>query len=166
MFGSMIDQPLGTALQGIAQVNAYGYQAHVANINARIAQTAANNTVKEGQYAESAKRIQVGKTVANTEASQAAGSIDVTGGSAPKVREQIANLGDLDARTIRYNAAQKAYGFSTEAQNYRQQADVAKAGQQNAIVGTIFDTMGSFLSSASSAGKDADALQAVGAFVG
>ncbi len=49
------------------------------------------------------------------EASQAASNITVGSGSAVDVRSSAAEMGELDALTIRSNAEKQAYGYQTQA---------------------------------------------------
>lgn len=145
--------------EGFSQSQAYNYQAHVAQINAAIAQRGATTALQEGQTAESAMRIKTGMAVAGATAGQAAGGVDTSGGSTSKVRSQIQNLGDLDALTIRYNAAQKAYGHSTEAQGYRSEAEMDKSASTNSLIG-------GFIGGASSSLNSYYQFQQMGAFGG
>jgi hypothetical protein len=70
----------------------------------------------------------------------AAGNIDVGYGSAVDVQADAAFLGELDALTIKTNAAREAWGYTVEAGDLRKRAAIARktgyyaaqAGKSNA----------------------------------
>jgi hypothetical protein len=98
-------------------------------------------------------------TIGAQRAGFAAGNIDVAFGSAADVQADAAYLGELDALTIRTNAAREAWGFQVQSEDLRRQAAItrkegaaaATAGQQQAsaanvaVVGTLATAGGSLL---------------------
>lgn len=61
-------------------------------------------------------------------AAEAAGNVDVNSGSAVDVQSSAAALGELNAITIRGNAAKEAYGYETQSTSFENQAQHLHAG--------------------------------------
>ncbi len=122
----------GTLQGGRAASQSAKYQSAVAANNATIAQQNATRAGQEGEQqafiAEQKNRAKVGALVAD----QAASGIDVNKGSALDIRQSEAQIGQLDAMTIRANAAQKAYGYQVESTSKTADADLYKAEAKNA----------------------------------
>lgn len=121
--GSTAVSALGSIQQGNAASASAGYNAQVASNNAKIATQNAQLVGAQGEQAVGAAGAETRAKVGATVAGQGASGIDVNTGSAVDVRESEAKLGMLSALNIRSQAAQKAYGFQTEA--------AADVGQEN-----------------------------------
>ena len=119
----------GKAEQKIAES-----QGLVLDYNANVADLQAQDAIERGAEAESRFRAQIRGTIGAQRAGMAANNIDVSFGSAVDVQGDAAFLGELDALTIRTNAAREAWGFKVQATNYRKQAEIARQGGQNAVV--------------------------------
>lgn len=103
------------------------YNAQVAAENQQIA---TQNATLAGQAGEAQAAQQQQKTRAEVGAiktSQAAGNIDVNSGSALDVQSSAASLGELNAITIRSNAAKEAYGYETQSTSFENQAQLDAA---------------------------------------
>ena len=105
----------GAAQKGSADQAMYGYQAGVAQLNAKIAKQNADYTREAGGTAVYQSGLKTGQVVGQQKVAQSASGIDVNTGSAAKVRADTLQLGELDQSTIRTNYAKKAYGFEVEA---------------------------------------------------
>jgi hypothetical protein len=146
---------------GEAQRDASESEAQLADYNAQVADLQAADATARGAEDEQKFRTSVRGMIGSQRASQAAGNIDVSGGSAADVQADAAYLGELDALTIRTNAAREAWGYQVQGEDLRKRADIArkegvyleKAGQQQATtatigaVGTLATTGGSLLMS-------------------
>jgi len=105
----------GQEVQAQSQSQAAAYNAAVMQNNATIA---TQNATLVGQEGAANTAIQQQKTraeVGSTLASQAANGIDINSGSAVDVRSTAAETGQLNAISIRSNAARQAYGYQTQA---------------------------------------------------
>jgi len=101
-------------------------QAEVIDWNAGIADLQAEDATARGYEEEHRFRSMVRGVIGTQRAGFAAGNIDVGFGSALDVQADAAFLGELDALTIRNNAAREAWGYKVEGENLRQQADVTR----------------------------------------
>lgn len=110
---------------------AYSAQAAVARNNAQIAQQAAQDAIARGEIAEGNQRIQTAQLKSSQRARMAANGIDINTGSAADVQKSTDFLGNLDAMTIRENAAREAAGYIRERNNSAASADLLE-GRANA----------------------------------
>lgn len=132
----------GGAMQAKAQKEQGEYEDAVAKNNAIISERAAKDAERRGRNAEDAKRLEVAQLISKQRAQGAANGVDIQGGSMMLMLEDSAMMGELDALTIRSNAANEAYGHRTNAMNQRAQGALSKAAGKNAAMGTILTTAG------------------------
>jgi hypothetical protein len=112
---------------GAAERRAAESQAALADWNAGIADLQAKDAIERGAEDESRFRQYVRQMVGSQRAGFAAANVDVGFGSALEVQADAAMLGELDALTIRTNAAREAWGFQVQAQDLRQRAEIARS---------------------------------------
>lgn len=117
------EQGQARAASDIAAANTAAYQAQVARNNAVIAGQNVTWTEASGESKTAAVGMRTRAAVGTEKAVQGASGIDVNTGSAPNVRAARAQLGALDALTIRSNAAREAYGFEV-----KEASETAEAG--------------------------------------
>lgn len=147
-----------TAAQGIAGaagqrqqargVIAQGaYQSAADETNARLATARARDAVARGAAAEREFRRGTRGLVGTQRAVSAANGVMVDDGSALDLNLDAETLGELDALTIRNNAAREAWGFQTEATSYRARAAMARLAARQAAgalrgasIGTLLTT--------------------------
>lgn len=111
-------------------------QANLLDWNAKVSELQAQDAIARGAEEESRFRMSVRQMLGAQRAGIAAGGVDVGFGSALDVQEDTAYLGELDALTIRTNAAREAWGFKIEAEDQRRQAGIVrKAGRYAAMAG-------------------------------
>lgn len=101
-------------------------QADLAEQNAAVADAQAEDAVDRGAEQESNFRMGVRGMVGKQRASIAAGNVDVSYGSAVDVQADTRYMGELDALTIRNNAAREAWGFKTQGADLRARAEIAR----------------------------------------
>jgi hypothetical protein len=143
--------------EGLAQQDASESQAQLAEYNAAVAEVQARDAVARGAEHESKFRSGVRGIIGTQRAGIAAGNIDVGFGSAVDVQADSAFMGELDALTIRTNAAREAWGFKVQGEDLRRQAEIdRKAGRMQAAAGDArqsasrWNTVGSLLGTGSS----------------
>jgi hypothetical protein len=112
--------------EGEAQRRAADSQAALLDYNAAVADVQAKDAVARGAEEEGKYRQGVRKLIATQRATVAANNVDVSFGSAADVQADAAFLGELDALTIRTNAAREAWGFKVEAEDTRKRAEIAR----------------------------------------
>lgn len=118
---------------GKAQADVSESQAGVADYNASVADLQAQDAVERGAEAESRFRTQVRGAIGQQRAGFAGANVDVGFGSAVDVQGDAAYLGELDALTIRTNAARTAWGYQVQAYDYRQQAAIDRKAAANQV---------------------------------
>lgn len=130
-------QGLSDVATGITQAQASKAQANFAasqyDFNARFAELQAQDAVKRGERRASKIR-EYGKQVsASQRAGYAAGGIDVSFGTPAAVIEETEVMAGEDAEAEIRNAWREKWGFSAQASNYRQAADLTRvAGKREA----------------------------------
>lgn len=142
---------LGAIQQGKAAKASANYNAEVATNNANIAKQNASFAAQEGtantEAASMQSRAKLGAIVAN----QGASGVDVNSGSSVDVRSSAADLGELNALTVRSNAARQVYGYQTEGENYQAQAGLDTAQAANAMPAAVVGAGSSLLGGVGSA---------------
>ena len=121
---------VGQISQSRAASQAAAYNAQVATQNAQIATTNANLTGAQGEAAVGVAGAKTRAAAAGELANQGASGLDVNKGSAVDVRASTAEVGELNALTIRSQAAQTAYGYQTQAAGYTGTAALDKFESQ------------------------------------
>lgn len=111
---------------GAAARRAAEAQAELAEYNAAVADVQARDAVARGAIEEAQFRRDLDVLVGAQRAGYAAGNIDVGYGSAVDVQADAAFLGELDALTLRTNAAREAWGYQVEAVDLRRRAVLAR----------------------------------------
>ena len=137
----------GRALKraGEKQQEASESAAKLSDYNASVAQLQADDAIMRGEEEESRFRSLVRGSIGSQRAGYAASSIDVSFGSAVDVQADAAVLGELDALTIKNNAAREAWGFKVQGQNYKMGADIQrKEGKYLAEAGRAGQTASKF----------------------
>jgi len=157
---------LSTVGAGVAAFSAFKqsqFQAQVAKNNALIAKNNADSSLMSGQAAESASRMQTSLRVGQALAAQGANGVDVNFGSPAAVRGSLINEGDLDALTIRHNAAVNALGYIQQSQDFSATARADQLAGANTLVGGTLNAASTLIGGASSLYGKAAALQMSGA---
>lgn len=107
------------------------YSAAIDTQNAGLADAQARDAVARGTIAEDRQRQQTAGLAGSQRATAAANGIDVGSGSAADITSDTARMGELDALTIRNNAAREAYGYQVSAANDRAAAINAQQAGNN-----------------------------------
>lgn len=108
------------------------YQAQVASGNQQIALQNASAASKSGEAQAAIQEQKTRAQVGAIEASQGSSGVDINSPTASAVRTSAGELGDLDAQTIRSNAARTAYGYQTQATNFGNVSSSDTATGENA----------------------------------
>lgn len=117
------------------KTNAKG-QARLADTNARISELGAQQELLRGQQQTAALTLQAGQLKSAQRASQAANGVDLGVGSAAEVRASTDLMKEIDKNTIEANALRSAWGYRTQAANYR-----AEGAVQRGVAGGISPSM-------------------------
>lgn len=121
---------IGGAMQGSAQREAANAEARAAETNAAIADAQAEQARQIGNLEEQKVLREVRRTLGAQRAAFGAGNVDPAMGTALDLQAETAREGAIDAMTVRANAMRQAWGFQSEASQYREGARVSRrAGQ-------------------------------------
>lgn len=119
LYASMGASAASSILTGYSQARAYraagAYQQALAETNATMAETAAEQTIQAGGVAASRKNLETKARVGEELAQQGASGVSVGSGSAAMVRNATSLAGDIDELTIRNNASRAANGYKVQA---------------------------------------------------
>lgn len=142
----------GAIKQGQAQKAQANYQAAVERNNATIAGWQADDAAKRGQVEEQRQRLQVARIRGSQRAAYASSGVELTGGSPLDTLMDTAQLGELDALTIRSNAEREAYGYRTQQGNLAAQSALTRQAGRNAATAGYIGAGSALLGSAATAG--------------
>ncbi len=109
------------------------YQAQVAENNRQTSEQNARVAAAAGEQQAFNKGMETRQKVGGIVAGQAASGVDVSSGSALDVKSSTQELGQVDALTIRSNAAREAYGYQVQGSNFGAQAEADRFGGENDI---------------------------------
>lgn len=136
-------------LQMYASYQQSKYQGKMNKNNAELAQQQANEVGLMGAHEASIVRMQGRQAMGSALAGVAASGIDTTSGSIPGALAGISVNTELDAATIKTNAAKQAWGLMNQAQDYRTQASMIQKASILGAIGGGLNTVGSSLGAAS-----------------
>jgi len=130
---------LGAGVNASAQKSAGKSQQALANYNADINDIKANDALARGFNEETRHRLGTRKLIGSQRAAFAASGVDITDmdSTAVNVFADTAALSEIDALTIRSNAAREAWGYRAQAQDDRARGVVAKQTGDNQALGTL-----------------------------
>jgi hypothetical protein len=102
-------------------------QASLSDINARMSESAAQQTLLTGQREAQKSRIATANLKGSQRASMAANGIDLGEGTANQILTSTDVLGEIDANTLQANAVRNAWGYRTQGVNQSNQALMSRA---------------------------------------
>jgi hypothetical protein len=128
--GSMIASAASSAMSAYSQEQSAQYNAQVAKNNQIIANQNAATTLEEGQQQEENQRLKTGAVVAQIGAQEAASGVNPNEGSALNVKSSEAEMGELDAQTIRWKSNLQAQNLKYQGSMYGAQASLDESQGQ------------------------------------
>lgn len=139
----------GAAASAAAKANA-NLSRQNAKINRENAEIASQSGDQRAAMSEQKTRAYVGAIKTN----QGASGVDVNTGSALDVQSSAAQLGELDALTVRSNATREAYGYKVQAEDQDFQASLDDAQAKNAGTAGYIGAASTFLGSVGDASSN------------
>lgn len=130
---------------GNAQAAAGQYNAQVAEMNATLADRAAKDALERGAREEQQQRMATAQLQGRQRAAMAANGVDLTFGSPLDTLVDTATMGELDALTIRRNAAREAYDMNVQGVNARADATLSRMNARSAQTGGYLSAAGTVL---------------------
>ena len=137
----------GTAMSAYGSLKQGQYQSKMAKRNAQTQEVMAKDAVERGNIAENAFRMKVAGIKGEQRANLAASNVNLQAGSPLTILEDTAQMGELDALSIRANAEREAYGHRVGASNALARGELASSG-------AAYNAMSSVLSGAGSVSRD------------
>lgn len=110
--------------------------------NAALAEEQAADATARGREAELRQRFRMRQLVGAQNTAFAGQGVDISVGSPVDVKTGDQAIGEMDALTIRENAAREAMGFRKQAEIYRYQGDMALRGAHNQAAATKWQSYG------------------------
>lgn len=166
MVESTLMSTYGTWEQGQAQAASARYNAAVEHSNALISTQNAAIAGQAGSEQAFMTGLKTRSMVGSLAAHQGASGVDVNSGSNVDTRASADALGELDALTVRSNAAREAYGYQTQATAHEAQSRLDKTNAKNSDTASYVNAASTFLSGMSNAADKFASFQMAGGFGG
>ncbi|MBA3755528.1 MAG: hypothetical protein H0X02_04580 [Nitrosomonas sp.] len=136
--GALMAMQLFSAKQQSQAQEAQGdYTRQQMETNADLAEMNAADTIKRGDQAANVKKTQAKGVVGAQRAALAAQGLDLSDGSAAEIQAETAELGELDAMSIKNDAWRQAWGYRVEASNSRAGGQWAQMAGRNSARNTM-----------------------------
>ncbi len=139
-------------------------QSQLAEINARLSESSAQQETRRGQQAEQGVRLKTAQIKGTQRAAMAANGIDLGSDSATHILTTTDYMGERDAITVRDNATRNAWGYRTQGANYRAQA--LMEGANASAISPLGSGSGSLLTGAGTVAERWYTLNKAGALNG
>lgn len=139
-------QAAGTTYSAVSQYYQAKWAKQLGEYNAKVSEMQAGFAVQRGESMAKRQRMQTELMIGAQRASYAAQNVSVDDGIALEVQADTAYWGEIDALTIRNNAALEAWGYKQSALNSRIQGQMAYAKGISDSVGTILGGAGKIAS--------------------
>jgi len=137
---------MGQMQQASAAKAAANYQSEVAAGNQQIATQNADYAGASGEQTAAASEMKTRTQIGQIEAGEASSGVDINSPTSSALRSSQDLTGQLDAQTIRSNAARQAYGYETQATGFENTASAETATGENAQTAGEVGAGGSLLS--------------------
>lgn len=138
----------GAVYSAYSQYQAGRYSQRVAEVNAEMARRAAADATIRGNNEEAALRERNYRLMGAQQAAYASSGVDLGSGTPLDVVSSSAGLGELEALTVRNNAAREAYGYTTQATQYEAEGALARYRGNAGAVGSLLSGIGATASMA------------------
>lgn len=168
---SLVGTGLGTVMQMVgqqqqakSQASQMRYQAQVSENNAKIARQNAEWSAHASEQKVAEEGQKTRQTVGAIKAAQAASGVDVNTGSAVDVRSGAAETGQLNAITLRSNAARQAYGYLTDETGAKAQAELDRSSASNTEAALPGQMVGTLIGGVTSAAGNYTQMKQNGVF--
>lgn len=136
---------MSTAATAYSKTRAGAETKGIYDQNAIFAERQAQDAEQRGELDAGRMRRKTEQVIGAQRTSLAAQGVDVNRGSALDVQADAAYLGELDAQTIKNNAAKEAWGYRVQASDYRARGKTAKREGEFGAFNTILTSAGEVL---------------------
>jgi hypothetical protein len=132
----------GSLIQGYGANEAGIANQRIGERNATLMEQQAEDSLYRGGIQEQRQRLAGRKLLGRQRVGFAGQGVDVNSGTAALIQADTTAGTEMDALTIRNNAAREAYGLREGAKMERYKADVARQQGRFAAIGSIFNAGG------------------------
>ncbi len=127
----------GGIVQGIAHYKEGQFSAQVQEANAQSAEQAAGDAQLRGLAEQANFKLKAGQLAARQRMALIGANVDLTSGTAVDIAAETQAMTQRDAEVIGNNAAREAWGFKSQALNYRAQGELDKLRGKYAMAGSL-----------------------------
>jgi hypothetical protein len=127
---------VGSYYAAESQKSSLGFQAGIADINARMAEQSAQGELLRGEREYQSSRLRTAQLKGRQRASLAANGVDLGVGSAAEILTSTDVMGETDANTIQANAIKSAWGHRTQATSQQNDALMKRASASSISPGS------------------------------
>ncbi len=135
--GSIVASAAGAGMSAYSQYQSAQYNAQVARNNQAIMNQNASIALQQGTVNEENQRLKTGAAMGAMESQQSASGINPNEGSALNMRASLAETGELDALTVKYNANMQNWNYRNAADSYGAQASLDQSQAAWGVAGSI-----------------------------
>lgn len=135
-----IGSTIGAYQQAKSARSQLRYQAAMAEINARLSESSAQQALQQGQQQVAATTMKYGAVKSSQRAAMAANGVDLGVGSAAEVQASTDVLKDIDKNTVQANAIQAAWAYRQQCANYQNQALMDRTSASSLSPASAFGT--------------------------
>ncbi|MCH2240979.1 MAG: hypothetical protein MK041_03380 [Aquabacterium sp.] len=123
----MLTSGVGAFFGAQSQRDSLSFQAQMADINARLAESTAQSVLYAGQRETQRVRLNTAQLKSRQRVALAASGVALNEGSAAEMLTTTDAMGEVDANTVEANAVRAAWGHRTQAVNYTNDARMARS---------------------------------------
>ena len=134
---------VGTYASASTQRAAAYYQANMLDLNAQMAERAAQGELQRGQREEQSVRLRTAQLKSSQRVALAANGVDLGQGTATDILTSTDVMGEMDANTVAANALRSAFGYRTQALNYTNEARTRRESAPSPGMALATSLMGS-----------------------
>lgn len=128
------------AVQSYNQAKAGRENQRIDEYNAKVSDLQATDAIQRGENDSLKQRAIAKRAIGRQRAALAASGMDINSGTASDIQDETHALGELDALTIRNNAAREAWGYRVQAKGRRMQGSIDRSQADRAATGTLLTT--------------------------
>lgn len=118
---------IGSYYGAESQKSSLNFQAGIADINARMAEQSAQQELQRGEREYQNVRLRTASLKSRQRVSMAANGVDLGVGTAVQIQTGTDIMGEIDAKTVESDAVKRAWGFRTQATQYKTDASMKRS---------------------------------------
>lgn len=160
----MASSAIGSFYSAKSQKSSLKFQAAMAEINAQLAESSAQQAMYRGEREVGALTLKAGMLKGRQRVALAANGVDLGTGSAAEIQASTEVMKEIDSNTIKSNAVMEAWGHRTQSVNARNESLMARSTAGG--ISPFGSAVGSLLGSAGQVASSWYSLNKAGALSG